>query len=123
LLVALQQAESRVQAQLPAIDPERKWGFLKESVRVMVSALAFAFAFGTAARRPGATHSLWAGLARGWSKGLKARQITARERRDARESSENATRLLARQDQRRKAWKIDHERKRKAEVKRRERDR
>jgi hypothetical protein len=99
------------------------WGSIKESVRVVVSALAFAFAFGAAAQRPGATESLWAGLARGWAKGLKARRITARERRDARESSENATRLLARQEQRRKAWKIDHERRRKAEAKQRQQGR
>jgi hypothetical protein len=123
LLEALQQAEANLQAQLPAIDPERQWGFIKESLRVVVSALAFAFAFGAAAQRPGATESLWAGLARGWAKGLKARRITARERRDARESSENATRLLARQEQRRKAWKIDHERRRKAEAKRRQQGR
>jgi MFS family permease len=122
-LVALQQAESILQAQLPAIDPARKWGFIKESVRVVVSALAFAFAFGVAARRPEATHSLWEELGRGWQQGLKARRITAREQRDAKESSANATRLLARQEQRRKAWKIDYERKRKAEAKQRERGR
>jgi hypothetical protein len=119
---ALQHAESTVQSQLPAICPERTWGFLKENVRVMVSVLAFAF--GAAARRPGATtHSLWTRLARGWTKGLKTRQITARERRHARESSENATRLLARQEQSRKAWKIDQERKRKAEAKQRQQGR
>lgn len=118
LLVALQQAESRVRAQVPEIDPERMWGFMKESVRVMLSALAFAFAFGAAARRPGAPHSLWGGLARGWTNGLKALQITARERREALVRSQNANRHLARQDQRLKAWKIEQERKRKAEAKR-----
>lgn len=123
LLMALQQAESTLSAQFPAIDPERTWGFIKESVRVGVSALAFALAFGAAARRPGATESLWAGLARGWTKGLRARRITARERRDAREGSENTTRLLARQEQRRKAWKVDYERKRKEEAKQRQRGR
>jgi len=118
LLVALQQAESRVRAQVPEIDPERMWGFMKESVRVMLSALAFAFAFGAAARQPGAPHSLWGGLARGWTNGLKALQITARERREALVRSQNANRHLARQDQRLKAWKIEQERKRKAEAKR-----
>jgi hypothetical protein len=123
VLEALQQAETNVQAQLPALEPGRVWGSIKESVRVVVSALAFAFAFGAAARRPGATESLFAGLVRGWAKGLKARRITARERRDARQSSENATRLLARQEQRRKAWKIDHERRRKEEARRRQQGR
>jgi hypothetical protein len=123
LLVALQQAESTVQAQLPAIDPERKWGLIKDSARVVVSALAFAFAFGAAACLPGASHSFWEGLVRKWHEGRKARQIIARERRDNRESSENASRFRARQDQRRKAWEIDHERKRKSEAKRRQQGR
>jgi hypothetical protein len=58
------------------------------------------------------------GLARGWTNGLKALQITARERREALVRSQNANRHLARQDQRLKAWKIEQERKRKAEAKR-----
>lgn len=123
LLVALQQAESTLQAQLPASDPERTWGTIKDSARVVVSALAFAFAFGAAACLPGASHSFWEGLVREWLMGRKARQIIARERRDAWESSENASRYLARLDQRRKAWKIENERKRKAEAKRREQGR
>ena len=123
LLVALQQAESTVKAQLPASDPELTWGSIKDSARVVVSALAFAFAFGAAACRPGASHPFWEGLVREWRKGRKTRQIIAREQRDARESSENARRFLARKDQRRKAWEIDHERKRKAEAKRRQRGR
>jgi hypothetical protein len=123
LLVALQQAETTVRAQIPEIDPERMWGFMKDSVRVMVSALAFAFAFGTAARRPGAPHSLWGGLARGWTQGLKALQISARERGKTLVSSQNANRHLARQNQRLKAWKIEQERKSKAEAKRRQQGR
>lgn len=123
LLVAVQQAEANLRSQLPAIDPERKWGFLRESLRVVVSALAFAFAFGAAAHRPGGTHSLWSALARWWTRERRARRITARERRDARESSGNATRLLARQERRRKAWKLDYERRRKAEARQRQRGR
>ncbi|MEA5414656.1 HpsJ family protein [Synechococcus sp. BA-132 BA5] len=121
LLVALQQAESTVQAQLPASDPERTWGSIKDSARVVVSALAFAFAFGAAACLPGASHPFWEGPVRELRKRLKARQFIARKQRDARESSENASRFKARQDQRRKAWEID--RKRKAEAKRRQRGR
>jgi hypothetical protein len=45
----------------------------------------------------------------------RVRRITARERLDAYDSSENATRRLAHQDQRRRTWKMDHERRRKAE--------
>lgn len=119
LLVALQQAESTVKTQLPAIPPERKWDLIKESVRIVASALAFAFAFGAAACRPGDSHSLWAVLTRWWTNWYKARQIAAMELGNALKSSMNATRHLARQAQLRKAWKSNYELKRKMEAKRR----
>ncbi len=123
LLGAIDQAQSSMEAQIPAIAPERGWGLIKESVRIALSALAFAFSFGVASRRPGATHSLLEELGRGWKQSLKARRITAKDRRVAQESADNSARLLARQEQRRKAWKLDYDRKRKEEAKRRQRGR
>jgi hypothetical protein len=123
LVVALKQAETTVKAQIPGLDPARRLGVIKESVRVVVSSLAFAFAFAFGARRPDSPLSLWTELGRGWRQGLKARRISAKERRVARESSGNVAKLLARQEQRHKAWKIDFDRKKKAEAKLRERNR
>lgn len=120
LLAALQQAESTVKTQLPAIPPERKWDLIKESVRIVASALAFAFAFGTAACRPGDSYSLWPALAHGLTQWRKARQIAAMKLGQALKSTVNANRRLARQAQLRKTWKTNDKLKRKREASRRQ---
>ncbi len=58
ILTGLESAESRLRQQLGGLPVERLWQLVQESVRVVVSALAYAFGYAAAAFLPGRPQSL-----------------------------------------------------------------
>jgi len=58
ILTGLESAESRLRQQLGGLPPDRIWQLVQESVRVVVSALAYAFGYSAAAFLPGRPLSL-----------------------------------------------------------------
>jgi hypothetical protein len=58
ILAGLESAESRLRQQLGGLPPDRLWQLAQESVRVVISALAYAFGYAAAAFLPGRSQSL-----------------------------------------------------------------
>ena len=107
ILAGLDSAETTVRQRLSGLPPDRLWQLVQESVRVLVSALAYALAFAAGAYLPGQPLSLFDG----WAQALQNNKRRSEARTSGKGSSRRSLnsnadylRELSRGDERRAGW-------------------
>ncbi|MFN9620875.1 MAG: hypothetical protein ACK55X_14310 [Synechococcaceae cyanobacterium] len=112
ILAGLDSAETTVRQRLSGLPPDRLWQLVQESVRVLVSALAYALAFAAGAYLPGQPLSLFDG----WAQALQNNKRRSEARTSGKGSSRRSLnsnadylRELSRGDERRAGWEKGEE--------------